>query len=95
MEESRCFWTKWSLLVSSQISISLEINTLAIWLLGFCFGEEGVERSVLLQREKQMHCGSQITAAEYVTRPMKNVQLGIISVLWAGVQEVVAMNCHP
>lgn len=42
-----------------------------------------------------MYCGSQITGAENVTRPMKNVQLGIISVLWARVHEVTAMNCHP
>lgn len=42
-----------------------------------------------------MHCGSQITAAGYITRAMKNVHLGISSVLWAGVHEVVAVNCHP
>ena len=94
MEESHCFWTKWSLLVSSQISISLEINTLTIWLLGFVW--QGCLLSVVFCCREENKCiVSQITAAGYVTRPMKNVQLGIISVLWARVHEVTAMNCHP
>jgi len=42
MEESHCFWTKWSLLVSSQTRISLEMNTLTICLLGFVLVRKGL-----------------------------------------------------
>lgn len=46
VEKNHCFWTKWSLLVSSQISISFEINTLTIWLQSL-FAGVALECSVL------------------------------------------------
>lgn len=46
------------------------------------------------REERKRIMGRRVAAAEHGARPLRNVQLGLMSVLWARVQEVMAANCH-